>query len=340
MMPRLAALSIAEMIRRILFASGFSEERVPFCIERRRVTTLRLRSDRSKVWRARLAADLVLAMFSNKLVGVDGGGRDRDCQDRAAPPQASESELGLGRVLGDDRTLFWSGRRFRRRTRRGYPIIVRSAGGVNEGGVLARLRLGRFCHAGQTLRDDLDESADGKLIVKRSDIGGFHSDATIASRMTDRSLFRGSVNVDAAVKSMRILRFKTAQPDNTRNHGVSTRGIGSENFAGKTAVVKDGTHRRVVPNFLCDSHVAKWSGHSSPKIAEPILGSRNWINRHFGAVLQKHQLLVAHADHNPIGIFHLESGGGRAGEEKESEKRDKGAKHARLDTHYFPLVTQ
>lgn len=66
MIPRLAALSIAEISARIRFTSGFSEECVLFCIFRKRVTTLRLRSDRFKVWRARLAADLVLAIVMGK----------------------------------------------------------------------------------------------------------------------------------------------------------------------------------------------------------------------------------------------------------------------------------
>ncbi len=62
MIPRLAALSIAEMTARICSVFGVSEERACFCIVRRRVTTLRLRSDRFSVWRARLAADFVLAI--------------------------------------------------------------------------------------------------------------------------------------------------------------------------------------------------------------------------------------------------------------------------------------
>ena len=62
MIPRLAALSIAAIAARICSALGFSEERNWLWMVRSRVTTLRLRSDRFNVWRARLAADLVLAM--------------------------------------------------------------------------------------------------------------------------------------------------------------------------------------------------------------------------------------------------------------------------------------
>src|SRR5881392_2574697 len=46
---------------------GISEERTCFCIVRRCVTTLRLRSERFNVWRVRLAADLVLAIDYKQL---------------------------------------------------------------------------------------------------------------------------------------------------------------------------------------------------------------------------------------------------------------------------------
>src|SRR5256885_6784935 len=66
MMPRLAALSIAEIIARTSFASGLAPAaETPFCIPRRRVRTLRLRRVRLVVWRARLEADRVLAMVKN-----------------------------------------------------------------------------------------------------------------------------------------------------------------------------------------------------------------------------------------------------------------------------------
>ena len=62
MIPRLAALSIAEMIARISSAFDAGVERVGFCRLRRRALTLRFRSARLCVWRERLAADLVLAI--------------------------------------------------------------------------------------------------------------------------------------------------------------------------------------------------------------------------------------------------------------------------------------
>jgi hypothetical protein len=68
MIPRLAALSIAEISERISSVLGACAERTPFCIFRRPVTTLRFRSVRFTLWRARLAADLVFAIANQNFV--------------------------------------------------------------------------------------------------------------------------------------------------------------------------------------------------------------------------------------------------------------------------------
>ena len=91
MIPRLAALSIAEINARICSGPGVCAERTVFCIVRRPVRTLRLRSDRFTVWRARLAADFVFAIVIKKL----RTGRSRahcDCQ----PPKVSKLHSGAG----------------------------------------------------------------------------------------------------------------------------------------------------------------------------------------------------------------------------------------------------
>lgn len=87
MMPRLAALSIAEMSERTSLASGLAALRARFCMLRRRVVALRLRRVRRTFWRARLAADLVLAMI-RKAVGEEARGAPDDCQDAGAPSLA------------------------------------------------------------------------------------------------------------------------------------------------------------------------------------------------------------------------------------------------------------
>jgi hypothetical protein len=83
MIPRLAALSIAEISARTRSELGVCVERTVFCMDRKCVTTLRLRSDLFTVCRARLAADLVLAISNNQK--RRGRARSRahcDCQPR------------------------------------------------------------------------------------------------------------------------------------------------------------------------------------------------------------------------------------------------------------------
>src|SRR5882724_3985284 len=80
MIPRLAALSIAEISARTCSGPGVCTERTVFCIVRRCVTTLRLRSDRFTVWRARLAADLVFAIVIKKNYGPARSRAHCDCQ--------------------------------------------------------------------------------------------------------------------------------------------------------------------------------------------------------------------------------------------------------------------
>ena len=82
MMPRLAALSTAEIKERALVGILLFRTRDALCILRRRVSTLRLRRERTAVWRARLEADLVLAMVKLETgnVGVEARGRPESCQ--------------------------------------------------------------------------------------------------------------------------------------------------------------------------------------------------------------------------------------------------------------------
>jgi hypothetical protein len=67
---------MAETSARICSRLGVCAERTVFCILLRRVTALRLRSDRFIVWRARFAADLVLAIVNQKKL-VDLHARER-----------------------------------------------------------------------------------------------------------------------------------------------------------------------------------------------------------------------------------------------------------------------
>src|SRR6476620_4157967 len=103
MMPRLAALSMAEIIAWTSLPSGFAPPAAGmlFCIPRRRVRTLRLRRERRVVCRARLEADRVLAMIQ-KIVRRGGSRRatqlsTRQCPEKLRAP--AEVRLLLQRLL-------------------------------------------------------------------------------------------------------------------------------------------------------------------------------------------------------------------------------------------------
>ena len=72
--------------------------------------------------------------------------------------------------------------------------------------------------------------------------------------------------------------------------------FGLNDFAGEAAVMEDSAGRRMVADLLRDRHRADWRGHSARRIANAKLRGRNRIGGHLRAVLQKHQLLILHAD--------------------------------------------
>src|SRR5438132_531904 len=101
-------------------------------------------------------------------------------------------------VLRDDSG---SRRRFGRSTRRRHPIVCRSLW------LSGQSRLGCLGHLRQTIRHDLHECAERKLIIKLGDVIRFHPNATITGRPADEFLLWRAVNIDAAAKSVRILRL-------------------------------------------------------------------------------------------------------------------------------------
>src|SRR3954447_1012432 len=84
MVPRLAALSIAEISTLSCAASPLEVDLLRFFKLRNWVSTLRLRRERVAVWRARLEADLVLAMKCSNVAGREARGANRCCQEARA----------------------------------------------------------------------------------------------------------------------------------------------------------------------------------------------------------------------------------------------------------------
>src|SRR5205823_8164698 len=133
--------------------------------------------------------------------------------------------------------------------------------------------------------NNLDNRSECKLIIKSSDVARFHADAAVAGGTTDVLLLRSALDVNAATKGMRVLGFRSRQPTAARNHGIATGSIWRENFPRKPAIMKHGTDRCVVPDFLRDGEVTERSCHSPRIIAHPEHRSGNRISCDLAAIL-------------------------------------------------------
>src|SRR5437660_9733213 len=225
MMPRLAALSSAEIRSRICSASGLAAPRTRLCSVRKRVRTLRFWLARANDCRERFAADLVLAMvYYRKFTGRGRSRRPSKCQDVDL-----ESGTRTGRDLSLGRISFWSG--------------SRSVKTVNFG--VGHLRSFR-----QSILNNLNGSAERKLVVKCGHVARSHADAAEAGWPANRSLLVSSVNVNAALESMRVRDLQSTQPDNARHHRIAAGSIRRQNLAGPATIMKDGSKRSVVADFL------------------------------------------------------------------------------------------
>src|SRR5205814_469225 len=155
------------------------------------------------------------------------------------------------------------------------------------------------------IRHDLDECAERELSVKSGNVIRFHSNAPITGRPADDFLLRRAVNVNAAIKSVRIAGFETSQPDDPGDDRVPTGCIGSENLAGPAALVKNSAERGMIANFLRDLKSTKRRGQASPAVAQTVFGGGNRIGRERGTVLHQHKFLIADANNHAVGPFEL-----------------------------------
>src|SRR5260370_26105468 len=227
MMPRLAALSSAEIRPRICSASGLAAPRTRFCSVRKRVRTLRFWLARASDCRERFAADLVLAMvYCRKF---KGRGRSR------SPTKCQGVDLESGTRAGRHLHL----RRIFSQARSGSGSVKTVNFGVSH---LRRFR--------QSILNNLNGSAERKLVVKCGHVARSHADAAEAGWPTNRSLLVSSVNVNAALESMRVRGLQSTQPNNARHHRIAAGSIRPQNLAGPATIMKDGSKRRVVADFL------------------------------------------------------------------------------------------
>src|ERR1044071_2469563 len=93
------------------------------------------------------------------------------------------------------------------------------------------LRSRWLCHFRQVLRGNLHERSNRNAIIKLGDVARLHPNAAVARRAANCLLLRRSMNVNAPLQGVRILRFEPAQPNDTRRYRVATGSVGLQNFA-------------------------------------------------------------------------------------------------------------
>ncbi len=161
MIPRLAALSSAEIRARPLFGSlSPVAVAMAFCIFRKRVRTVRLRRLRAAVCRARFEADLVLAM-SGDYERKNWAGRLAESARFVKLPLAGPRLRGrtlsaarAGHVAAGSGTLLLHGRCGLAGAKRGGPTNFH--GGIGRAILINHFRLG---DSRQTVRHDLHHGA-------------------------------------------------------------------------------------------------------------------------------------------------------------------------------------
>ena len=78
---------------------------------------------------------------------------------------------------------------------------------------------------------------------------------------------------------MYIGSLEAAQPNDAGDDGVAAGRVGSEDFAGPAAIMKNRADWSMVADFLRDLKRAKRGGQAAPAIPEAVFGSGNRIDR-------------------------------------------------------------
>src|SRR5260370_21163624 len=122
--------------------------------------------------------------------------------------------------------------------------------------------------------------AEPDHVVKINNISRAHPDTAVTRRMSDVPLFRGAVNVDVPGERIRILRFSSAQPNDSSHNRIASARVHSHDFTGAAAILGPGTARRAISDFICDFQFSERCAESATPITGPELGSGDRIYRH------------------------------------------------------------
>lgn len=80
--------------------------------------------------------------------------------------------------------------------------------------------------------NDPDGGAGRDLVAESSYIDRAHSYAAVASRMAEKILLRGSMDIDPSIEGVLIARFRPLKPENACHDRITSRSIRLEHFTG------------------------------------------------------------------------------------------------------------
>ena len=107
------------------------------------------------------------------------------------------------------------------------------------------------------------------LRIKLGDVLRFHADAAVTCGTADLFFLRRSMNINTALKGVRVLRLEATQPDDARDD----RDRGQERWAEEFHPLTAGYETPPRPArchrfFLRPARITERSGHASPRVAQ------------------------------------------------------------------------
>lgn len=122
--------------------------------------------------------------------------------------------------------------------------------------------------------DHLGSDADG--IEKVDHILGLHSHATVARGLADAVFLRRSVNVNEPIEGIAIGGFKSAQPQDAADNGVTAWSIGLQDLTVPLTTFDDSASRKTMPNFRNNLCSTQRCAIAARLVSETKFGCRNF----------------------------------------------------------------
>src|ERR1043166_9178617 len=234
-------------------------------------------------------------------------GRPKSISSSETPPRRSESWIGNPRCDSRNSSASWL-----TRILNCFRARLRNSGWASSRNVeaLAFTLLPHRVSAGGGRRDrhdgferfvyDRDFGPPTDDIVKLNDVARTHAHASVAGRPANISFLGRAVNVNEAAVGIRILRFPSPQPKNSRHNRITARRIRRKNFTRRPAVLESRSAGCGAANLFRNFQFAKRRAAAARQISEGKLRRRNGIGCEKSAIIEQGQPLLGHADDDVV----------------------------------------